>query len=75
MAEPEYIRQHDDFDSLGADERWAWFQSVHAEAKAEGMTFARHTVDDARHPTRALVECWREQPEDQGPIRWRTANG
>lgn len=69
--EPEYLRQHGGFSELTPDERWAWFDSCAVEARAEGATFFRASVDNAENPTMALVEGWKKQPRDQGPIRWQ----
>jgi hypothetical protein len=71
MSEPNYLRQHGAFADLTPDERWNWFQAAAAEAKGEGITWARYSVDDNENPTRALVEGWKVQPDDQGPIRWQ----
>ena len=66
--EPGYIRQTAEAEHM-ADVP-GWFRTVADEAKAEGFTFARFSVDDNNSPTRAIVECWIKQPKDQGEIRW-----
>lgn len=69
MSEPEYIAQTAEPDNI-ADLR-SWFDNRSEEAKAEGITFARYSVDDNEKPTLALIEGWKTPPKDQGPIRWQ----
>ena len=72
-TEPDYLRQHGAFAELSSDERWNWFQTAAKEAKAEGITWARYSVDSSEAPTMALVEGWKVRPDDEGPIRWQMA--
>ena len=66
--EPDYVVQTAEPDHMANLQ--AWFEARVAEAKAEGITFARYSVDSAKQPTMALIEGWKCQPRDQGEQRW-----
>lgn len=70
MSEPFYVRQNGEFSNLTPGQRRSWFKGVAQEAKEEGATICRASVDDENQPTMGLVEGWKEHPKEQGPIRW-----
>lgn len=69
MTKPEYLRQT--AERMTTAERRQWFQTCNDEAKDEGITWMRFSVDDANNPKIALVEGWNVQPEEEGPIRFQ----
>lgn len=71
MSEPDYLRQTGEWAGMSDDERDAWWRSTFEEARAEGCTFMRRSLDSFENPTMALCEAWIAQPADQGPIRWQ----
>jgi hypothetical protein len=66
--EPEYIRQTAQPEHIA--DLSGWFTACQIEAEAEGITFARLSVDDHKNPTMAIVEGWKKRPDEQGEIRW-----
>ena len=66
MTEPGYIRQ-----TAHSKDFYVWFVVCRREAEADGFTWFRFSINDTYNPTMALVEGWKEKPDDEGPIRWQ----
>lgn len=64
--EPIYVRQTGDVTS--ASEATKWFSEAANEARAEGATWFRASVDETLRLL--LLEGWRVRPLDQGEPRW-----
>lgn len=67
--EPDYIAQT--AARLSPRERMQWFSDRADEARERGCGWLRFSVDDAGEPTRALVEGWNAQPDEEGEPRWQ----
>ena len=66
MREPGYVRQ-----SADSKDIYEWFRACRKEAEADGFTWFRFSIRNLSNPTMGLVEGWKEQPDEQGPIRWQ----
>lgn len=62
-----YVRQTAD---IHPEDIRMWFAMCSDEAREEGATFCRFSVDDHENPKAAIVEGWKKEPKDQGDIRW-----
>ena len=72
MTEPTYIRQTFEPEHVANDPASsAWIQGCVSEAKKEGCTFPRVTVDEGGRGI--LFEAWIARPDEQGPARWSVA--
>lgn len=50
-------------DPMTPEQAHEWFRARWAEMRAEGATWPRYAVDDARNPTMWLCEGWKQRPE------------